>query len=158
MAAPIGNDYYKIRSKDGRDKKYTLEQLVDGANEYFQWCQDNPLKEETLVKYKDSYETIGMAKMRPFTLHGLCNYLDIAVSTFDLYSHSSEGFMEVTTRIRQIVYNQKFEGAASGFLNPNIIARDLGMVDKKELDIKGVLSEEEREKRIAALEDKMKNE
>ena len=69
----------------------------------------------------------------------------------------SKGYLEVTTRIRQIVYNQKFEGAASGFLNPNIIARDLGMVDKQELEVKGMLTEEEREKRIKALEGKMKD-
>jgi hypothetical protein len=38
--------------------------------------------------------------------------------------------MEVITRIDKYIYNQKFEGAAAGFLNPNIIARDLGLADK----------------------------
>ena len=34
---------------------------------------------------------------------------------------------------RQIIYTQKFEGSAAGLLNPNIIARDLGLNDKQEL-------------------------
>jgi hypothetical protein len=41
-------------------------------------------------------------------------------------------FSQVITRIEKIIYNQKFTGAASGFLNPNIIARDLGLTDKVE--------------------------
>jgi hypothetical protein len=37
---------------------------------------------------------------------------------------------------RQIIDNQQFEGAASGFLNPNIIARKLGLSDKQDHTIK----------------------
>lgn len=44
----------------------------------------------------------------------------------------AEGYLVVIARIEDIVYNQKFSGAASGFLNPNIIARDLGLADKTE--------------------------
>jgi hypothetical protein len=31
------------------------------------------------------------------------------------------------------MYEQKFSGAAAGLLNPNIIARDLGLADKSEI-------------------------
>lgn len=44
--------------------------------------------------------------------------------------------MQVTTRIDEIIYKQKFEGAAVGAFNANIIARDLGLADKKDVDIK----------------------
>lgn len=37
------------------------------------------------------------------------------------------------TRVEQIIRQQKFEGAAAELLNPNIIARDLGLADKKVL-------------------------
>lgn len=127
MAAPKGNEYYLLRSKDGRDKIFkTPEDLQKTANEYFNWCIDNPLKEQQIVKYKDFYEKADVDKMRPFTLHGLCNFIDISIKGFMLYEQRKD-FIHVTTRIRQIIYNQKFEGAASGFLNPNIIARDLGL-------------------------------
>lgn len=140
MAAPQGNEYYKLRGKDGRDRIFeTPEDLLKACNDYFQWCQDNPLLETTLQKRKVSrdeevIERHTLPKMRAYTIHGLCNYLDISVRGFNLYEER-EDFMPVTTRARQIIYNQKFEGAASGFLNPNIIARDLGLVDKKESNV-----------------------
>ncbi|MDC9826565.1 terminase small subunit, partial [Devosia sp. ZB163] len=40
-------------------------------------------------------------------------------------------------RVDEIIRAQKFEGAAAGLLNPNIIARDLGLADKQELTGKG---------------------
>lgn len=135
MPAPEGNQYWKLRTKHGKDKKYTVDKLQEESNKYFQWCQDNPLLEETILKYKDSYEKVNLSKMRPFTISGLCNYLDISVETFSKYEKNQD-YVVVVTRIRQIIYNQKFEGAAAGFLNPNIIARDLGLVDKKQQEIK----------------------
>ncbi|MFC0183379.1 terminase small subunit [Pseudarcicella hirudinis] len=44
-------------------------------------------------------------------------------------------FLEVITRIEEIVYVQKFEGAAVGAFNANIIARDLGLADKQNIDL-----------------------
>lgn len=135
MAAPKGNEYYKIRSKDGRDTEYTPEELLEKANEYFQWCLDNPLKQQDVVKYKDNFEFIELNKMRPFSLAGFCNFADIVINTFKNYEKRKD-FLTVTTRVRQIIDNQQFEGAASGFLNPNIIARKLGLTDKTEHTIK----------------------
>lgn len=143
MAAPEGNEYYKLRTKSGRDKIYkTTNALAKACNEYFEWCQKNPLLESDILKQHVNGEgeklvNVSIPKMRPFTIHGLCNFLDIALSTFQEYE-KREGFSVITTRVRQIIYAQKFEGAAAGFLNANIIARDLGLVEKKELDVKEV--------------------
>ncbi len=155
MAAPKGNDYYKIRSKNGRSRKFkTPNALMKACNEYFEWCLENPLKEEQIVNkawteilYIDATDNEGnptqkeikkvhpysiahVSKMRPFTLGGLCNFIDLAISNIKEYE-KREDYQAVTTRVRQIIYNQKFEGAASGFLNANIIARDLGLADKQ---------------------------
>ena len=137
MAALKGNEYWKLRSKDGKDKKYpTPKDLLDACNEYFQWVQDNPLMEAQVVKYKDYAELMQVPKMRPLTIQGLCNYIDLSVEGWRLYK-ARKDYVEITTRVEQIIYNNKFEGAASGFLNPNIIARDLGLQDKKELEHTG---------------------
>lgn len=137
MAAPEGNQYWMLRSKDGRDKIFeTPEHLLDACNEYFEWVQDNPLKSSEVVKYKDYAELIEVPKMRPMTIEGLCNFIDISVKGFKLYRDRID-FIPVVTRIEQIIYNNKFEGAASGFLNPNIIARDLGLQDKQQTEHTG---------------------
>ena len=130
MSAPKGNEYYKLRTKDGRDKKFgTPEALMKVCNDYFEWCLENPLMEAVL--HQKTATIIDLPKMRPFTLHGLCNFIDISLDGFKLYDGRKD-FIGVTTRARQIIYNQKFEGAASGFLNPNIIARDLGLAEKQD--------------------------
>lgn len=132
-----GNEYYLIRSKDGRDTTYTPESLLDKANQYFQWCIDNPLKEQVIQKRKisrdeEAIEKHTIEKLRPFTIQGFCIYAGIVEKTFWNYSKRNE-FLQVTTRIRDVIENQQFEGAASGFLNANIIARKLGLTDKKEI-------------------------
>lgn len=145
MGAPKGNEFWKQRAKHGRDKLFKTPQLLlEAATEYFQWCIDNPLMESQLVKYRDEYEMAEIPKMRPYTLSGLCIYLDCNQVYFNQFenglkdkgkenwSEEDKDFSKVVTRIREIIYTQKYEGAASGFLNPNIIARDLGLVDKQE--------------------------
>ena len=133
MPALKGNEYYKLRSKDGRDKIFkTPETLKSACNEYFEWCIANPLIEELVFHSQGVVTKTEVSKARPFTLDGLCNYIDISVDTFRNYE-KREDFIGITTRVRQIIYNQKFEGASVGFFNPNIIARDLGLSDKKEV-------------------------
>lgn len=148
MAAPAQNQFWKLRSKHGRDKLFaTPELLWEAACEYFQWCEDNPFyKSEAKVvsgyKTDGSVEIAELPYMRPFTIQGLCSYLDCNTMYLSQFENSligkddelSKGFSLVCTRIRETIYNQKFSGAASGFFNANIIARDLGLADKKEVD------------------------
>lgn len=138
MAAPIGNEYYKVRLKDGRDKQYATPQiLLDACNEYFQWCIENPLQEEQANVYQGTVRKFTLSKLRAFTVHGLCNFLDISLTTWTNYrNHSGEEYLRVITRVDQMLYEQKFSGAAANLLNSNIIARDLGLQDKKVIEDK----------------------
>lgn len=150
MAASKGNQFWKLRSKHGRDKLFsTPEAMWEAAVEYFEWCDDNPLMEAVVQKKKVSRDTevielVDCPKKRPYTMQGLCLYLNCNTVYFNNFEaslrgkedHISKDFNETVTRIRETIYNQKFTGAASGFFNPNIIARDLGLVDKKQQDIK----------------------
>ena len=135
MGAPKKNTFWKARSKHGRDKIFkTPEILEEAANEYFQWCIDNPLF-EIIIQSAKQWE---VPKMRAMTIEGLCIFMDVMTSTFDNYcddsNESYKDFLGVTTRIRETIRTQKFEGAAAGLLNANIIARDLGLKDKQEIE------------------------
>lgn len=141
MSAPKGNKFWELRSKHGRDKLFeTPELLWEAACEYFEWCEENPLQETEAKVTSDgaglgsSIEMVELPKMRAFTLHGLCLYLDCNTSYFRLFKSQEraqkDDFSTVIGKIEEIVYNQKFTGAAAGFLNANIIARDLGLSDK----------------------------
>lgn len=140
MGAPTGNSFWKLRSKHGRDTLFeTAELLWEEACKYFEWCDNNPLIEIDF-KGKDA-ERVEIPKMRAYTMSGLCLFLDCNTQYFSQFKHSEKGkekdFSLVITRIEETCYTQKFTGAAAGFLNANIIARDLGLTDKKEVEQSG---------------------
>jgi len=152
--APIGNQFWKLRSKHGRDKLFATPDLMwEAACQYFEWCEQNPLLEEQLIKRKisrdeEEVDRYQCNKMRAFTIQGLCLYLDCNVVFFNHFEDSLKGksddiskdFSQVISRIREIIYQQKFTGAASGFFNANIIARDLRLHEvDKESDIEIVI-------------------
>lgn len=137
MTAPdkrIGNKFYLLRSKDGRDRIYqTADDLWEKCCEYFQYVEENPLKEERAFSTKFGIEIIELSKRRAMTLAGLYIWLGISEGTFLNYRKIPE-FKWVVETVDNTMYAQKFEGAAAGLLNPNIIARDLGLVDKRKVD------------------------
>ena len=72
--------------------------------------------------------------MRAMTIASLCIFLDIDTTTwFDYAKNKTPDFSPVCTRVENIIREQKFGGAAAELLNPSIIARDLGLVEKREL-------------------------
>jgi len=147
MAAPKENRFWMLRSKHGRDKLFkSPELLLEAAYEYFDYCDKNPLIE---IEYngKDA-KRCQLPKMRAYTLTGLCIRLQCNSAYFRNFKANlakkkgkqtklNKDFSSVITRIEEIIYTQKFEGAAAGFLNANIISRDLGLIDKAEVEHSG---------------------
>ena len=127
MAAPIGNQFWKLRLKHGRDRIIQdPKALWEDAQEYFQWCIDNPLM-ETDFRGKNA-DMVTIPHMRVFQKTGLA--LACGLSKWEIIEglkEVSEDFKDVITRIEGIIATQKFEGAAGDFLNARIIAQDLGL-------------------------------
>ncbi len=133
MAAPKGNQFWKARSSHGRDKMFADSgSLWTSCCEYFEWVDDNPLWEMKVAQYQGEPVQMEVPKMRAMTLAALCFYLKISHETWNLY-RAREDFVDVTREAEQVIYSQKFAGAAADLFNANIIARDLGLADKKEL-------------------------
>ncbi|ELL1837521.1 hypothetical protein Q6O31_001293 [Salmonella enterica] len=74
-----------------------------------------------------------IAKMRAMTITGLTLFLDVTLETWRTY-RMREDLSEVVTRAEQIIYDQKFSGAAADLLNANIIARDLGLKEQSQVE------------------------
>ena len=140
MAAPVGNKFWELRSKHGRNKLFETPELMwEAACEYFEWVEENPFIEEDFISSGQAAGTlVYLNKKRPFTIHALCSYLDCNTAYFRNFKNQErakqEDFSSVITRIEETIYNQKFEGAASGFFNANIISRDLGIRDAVDTD------------------------
>ena len=135
MAAPKGNQFWKARSTHGRKPLFdNPEKLWDACCEYFEWVDSNPLWEAKLVSFQGESKTEILPKMRAMTIQGLCVFLDIDYSTWSDY-RAKKDFSVVATRAESIIREQKFAGAAAELLNPNIIARDLGLKEKTENEV-----------------------
>ena len=132
MAAPIGNNYWQFRDKHGRDYQYTPDELWYEFIQYCQWIENNPLFEEKQFAFQGMVTTHDAPKMRAMTIRGFCLFADIAMKTFYEYA-KKDGYSNITTRIEDAIYQQKLEGAAADMLNPNIIARELGLKDHSEV-------------------------
>lgn len=133
MAPPIGNQFWKARSKHGRNRLFASAELLwEACCEYFQWVEDNPLLEMKPFAYQGVVIQEPVAKMRAMTINGLCLFLDIDETTWRAWREVDD-FSTVVSKAEKIIYEQKFTGAAADLLNPNIIARDLGLADKKDL-------------------------
>ena len=132
MAAPKGNNYWEFRDKHGRDYKYTPELLGEECVLYCNWIEENPLLEEKGFAFQGNVTKENFTKMRAMTITGFCLFADISDTTWENYSKNKD-FIAVTTWIKNVVYSQKFEGAAADLLNANIIARDLGLRDKSDI-------------------------
>lgn len=133
MASPIGNQFWKARSKHGRNRLFASAELLwEACCEYFQWVEDNPLLEMKPFAYQGVVIQEPVAKMRAMTINGLCLFLDIDETTWRAWREVDD-FSTVVSKAEKIIYEQKFTGAAADLLNPNIIARDLGLADKKDL-------------------------
>ena len=145
MSAPKGNRFWEARAKHGRDTIFKdADAMWEAACEYFGWVEDNPLWENKPTQYQGDVIDIPTDKMRAMTNEGLCifwgvntKYLSQFEGELDLETQSGKDFSNVIGKIRDVIRSQKFAGAAAGILNANIIARDLGLADKQESEIKG---------------------
>lgn len=134
MAAPKGNKFWEARSSHGASPRFEhASDLWDACLEYFEWNESNPLHEAKVVTAGGKPKVMALAKMRAMTITGLCVFLDITFQTWSDWRANRDDLSEVITRVEQIIRTQKFEGAAADLLNPNIIARELGLADKTEM-------------------------
>jgi len=157
-----GNRFWEARSSAGPKPKFAdPESLWSACLEYFDWNASNPLHEAKAFSYEGLVTVQAMPVMRAMTIGGLCIFLDIEQSTWREWRESRSDLSAVITRAEEIIRTQKFEGASANLLNPNIIARDLGLSDKTELTGKdggpiktedvSALTPVERAQRLAAI-------
>ncbi len=157
MAAPKGNNFYLQRAWQGRKKAFkTPAELWTAACKYFKHVDDNPwIKNEVIKTGTDAGKILEVPTARPYTIHGLCLFIGITRQALDNYGKKDEykAYFAVVEQIREVCYTQKFEGATVGTFNSNIIARDLGLVDKQHTEHSGKIdfssmSDEDLDKEI----------
>lgn len=126
----IGNKSNYLPFKTGRPRIWeTPEDMEKSFIDYCKYLKDNQLEEVDYVG-KDADRVIRY-KMRPPTVEGFCVWVGSTNTSFYDYQER-EGFSGIIARIKDFCYSNCFDLAAAGFLKENIIARKLGLADKKE--------------------------
>jgi hypothetical protein len=132
---PVKQDKYWKRKnfQVGRKKKFkTPRDLWNAACDYFDWAIDNPIVTQKTFHASGLITKANEFHERPFKITEMCNFIGLDYSNYTRY-RKEEAYKSTCDTIDTIIYNQKFDGAAVGKFNQNIIARDLGLVDKKDL-------------------------
>jgi len=130
----------KPKGSAGRPRLYNdthadLQLFLERINGYFQWVDDNPYKTQHIFHNKGETVKDTTEVPRPYTIQALELFIGMVHSRMGDYE-KRKGFRAIITQAKRIIYENKFSGAASGFFNSNIIAKDLGLASKKELELK----------------------
>lgn len=83
MAAPLNNNFWTLRSKHGPDKIFPDPAiLLEGVSEYFEAVDASPWHKNEAIKGGDKAgEIVKLPTQQPYTLKGLCHFLDITYPT-----------------------------------------------------------------------------
>lgn len=130
-----GNRFWEARSSAGPKPKFDgPDKLWAACCEYFEWNEANPLWEAKAFAFQGDVTIEKLPKLRAMTIAGLCQFLDVTEASWQEWRKSRADLLGVITRAEAIIRRQKFEGASAELLNANIIARDLGLADKQQLE------------------------
>ena len=138
MAATPGNQWWKLRSKHGRDAIFSTPEVLESAcKEYFKATDERNDWDGQNWVGKDGGEVVVKKKV-PYSLKGLCVFLGVSSHYFSEFKKSetfksNKDFLEVYTRIEDIIQTQQIDGSMMGYYNASLTARLNGLVDKTDM-------------------------
>ena len=112
MAAPKGNQFWKLRSKHGRDKLFATPDLLwQAACEYFEWCDKHPwYKSEAIKNGKSVGKIVKIPTERPYSLMGFLVYIGTSPSYwYDFKAANHIDFSCVISEIEKIIETQQLK-------------------------------------------------
>lgn len=161
MAAPIGNQYYKLAKQVAGRKPFieTAEEFTKLFLEYVAWSEDNPILSKRASKKETDTDQNGNrrpaetrmdseAKRRPISMYGLCAYLGFSRKWFEMRlktleekgdkrTDKEEEYFTAITRAKNIIEMQQYDGACVGDFNATLVMRALGLGDKVDMTSDG---------------------
>lgn len=123
--------------------KLTPEKLWDLACLYFAGeADDTMIKKDFIRSGESAGKVVEMTTTRPFSWNSFglfALYHNVKEDVHDIRLNRDNrynDFKEVVAMIDQVIYQQKFDGAAIGGYNPQLIIRDLGLAEKVDASVK----------------------
>lgn len=117
----------------GRPRKYpTPEALQAKCQEYFDWCEANPILKHDIKVAGGVLQDVYIEKKRMTTIQGLCLHLQVNRTTWNAWRAENPEYSEVISWAEDYMDNLKISYAAADELNANIISRLMGLADKQD--------------------------
>lgn len=147
----------------GKPKRFETPEALTKAFEEYKAHMEGP--QGFMYKYELDRKTGGLVKIPlklPYTLHSFTKFCNINLTYFNTFKDRLKGksddlsllYEQVITHIEQEIYDNKLSGSAVGLFNHNIIARDLGLIERKQTEqvlTINQMTEEEKQNRITEL-------
>ena len=131
-----GNQLYKFRLKDGKYKKYTIDEWLNKVIEYFEYMSTSVwLKNEAIKSGDMAGQCMQVKASTPLTRDSLAVFAGIHKTTIDNYASNKEGYegyFDITNHALDIIDMNLKDGALLGFYNANLVARLQGIKDQTE--------------------------
>jgi hypothetical protein len=157
MAFKNGNQFWKLIEFPGRPKLYTPETLWAKFQEYMDYNETVSWAKDDFIKSgPDAGRIVSMDVPNPPSIRGFCVFAGISEDTFRNYGKNDINYLAVWCTVRDTIQEIQISGAATNTFNANIVARWAGLIDKKELDIKSEMTDDERSDTIRLIMEKMK--
>lgn len=149
MGAPIGNQFWKLRSKHGITKLFTDPKVLEEELDKYLDLTSQRYKETTQAS---AGKLVTIKHPVPPTLKGFCLFLGVHsqyVKDFERKMESitdpqtRKDFGVVLSRIREAIEVDQVEGGLAGVYNPGLTARLNGIKDQTDItsnnkEIKGI--------------------
>jgi hypothetical protein len=165
MAAPKGNDYYKLA--EGEFKRpivYSPIELQAKFNEYIEIWRSGALDVEVQDFVKSGEQAGRIIKMMvkpPLSLWSFAVFAKVSRTTLFNYKNgktardeSPEEYLNVITRIEDSCRSQMLNGAAVGAYKENLTSRYLGLAEKQEAEVKQIAWHEEKTYKVKPIKKK----
>lgn len=132
-----GNTWWKQKETFGRKRRFEApEDLLAAAEGYFQWVEDNPILEERVFVSQGDVTRVDVRHPRAMLVGTMQRFIGISHGCWTDYT-TREEFKDVCEHIKSVIFQQKFEYGCADMLNPNLVARELGLMEKKVFEHSG---------------------
>lgn len=153
--AEIGIDNLRemMKNPKGKSISYTPLELIEKFAEFVQWSKDNPYEKKELARAGQSVgDELTLKVDRAYTLQDWYTFAGITKQTWCNYRNKNteisrksteedrliaQAYLDVTTRIDDMILGQKMQGAMHGTYNPNLVAYEIAKQDSPENQDKG---------------------
>lgn len=144
-----GSKWWEGMTVPTSTRKFTAEALIKVFQEYMDDNETRGWDKDDFIKSgPDAGRIITVRIPNPPSIMGFCLYAGITEQTFNNYRRANDSCFEAACAVDYGIKMVQIGGAAANVFNANIIARIAQLIDKREVEVKTDMSDDERAEAI----------